>query len=68
MSFFNWFRRPLRVVRLLTGKRGKCRWTARIDGELVAVSPARGYANLQVAQAMAKHTLGSGWEYKVDKK
>ena len=67
MAFFNWFRRPLKVVRLLRGSRGKCRWTARIDGDLMALSPARGYATLEQAQAMAKKPMGGGWEYRVDK-
>ena len=64
--FFGWFRSPTKRVRLLKGKRGKCRWTARIDGELMAVCRVKGYATLQQAQAAAKKTLGSGWEYKVD--
>ena len=66
MAFFNWFRRPLKSVRLLKGRGGKYRWTARIDGDLMAVCRVKGYATLEEARAAAKATLGSGWEYKVD--
>ena len=64
--FSNWFRRPLKSVRLLKGKGGKYRWTARINGELMAVCRVKGYATLEEARAAAKATLGSGWECKVD--
>ena len=67
MAFLNWFRRPLKVVRLLKSKRGKYRWTARIDGDLMAVSRAHGYETLEGAKVAAKKTLGGGWEYKVDR-
>ena len=64
---FNWFRSPLKRVRLLQGKNGKFRWTARIDGELMAVCRVKGYDTLDEAKAAARATLGGGWEYKVDK-
>ena len=61
---FSWFRRPLKSVRLLKGNRGKYRWTARIDGELMAVCRVKGYETLDEAKAAAKATLGGGWTYK----
>ena len=64
--FSTWFRRPLKVVRLLKGKGGKYRWTARMDGELMAVCRVGGYATLQESEAAAQATLGRGWEYRVD--
>ena len=66
MAFFNWFRRPLKVVRLLKGRNGRFRWTGRIDGKFMAVCRPLGYSTLEEARAAAKATLGSGWEYKVD--
>ena len=61
---FNWFRSPLKSVRLLRGKGGQFRWTARIDGELMAVCRVQGYNTIDEAKAAARATLGSGWEYK----
>ena len=66
MLFFNWFRRSLKVVRLLQGKNGRFRWTARIDGELMAVCSVGGYATLEEARAAAEKTLGGGWEHRRD--
>ena len=64
---FNWFRSPQKVVRLFVGKGGNHRWTARIDGRLMAVCPAQGYESPEEAKAAAQATVGGGWEYKVDK-
>ena len=64
MAFFNWFRAPLKSVRLLKGNGGKFRWTARIDGEFMALCRPKGYETLEEARAAARATLGGGWEFK----
>ena len=56
--FTNWFRRPLKYVRLLKGSNGRFRWTARIDGRLMAVCRVGGYATLEEARAAAKGNTG----------
>ena len=63
MGFLDWFlqRRPYKVIRLSRGARGRYRWTAKINGELMAVSSARGYASLAEAREKAINTLGAGW-------
>ena len=63
---FNWFRRPLKIVRLLKGKNGRYRWTARIDGQFIAVCRPKGYATLEEARTGAQAAFGGGWEYRPD--
>ena len=63
---FNWFRAPLKSVRLFKGSNGRGRWTARIDGKFVAVCRPKGYDTIEDARAGAKAALGNSWEYKVD--
>ena len=62
MGFSDWFRRSYKVIRLLRGARGKYRWTARINGDLMAVSPVRGYRSEEEAREKALQVLGSGWD------
>ena len=66
---FNWFRKPMtvvKVVRLLQGKNGRYRWTARIDGRLMAVCRVQGYVSWDEAEVAARATLGGGWVYQRD--
>ena len=64
--FFNWFRKSLKVVRLFKGSGGNHRWTARIDGHLMAVCRVQGYESPEEAKAAAQETLGGGWGYELE--